>query len=56
MFSELTSLISAPGIPGVQFDKEQPLDWQTLNATRVCGLYKCYFPSRLSEHEAGQAC
>ena len=45
------------GIPGVQFDKEHPLDWQTLNATRgLCGLLKCYFPLRLSEHEAGQAC
>ena len=42
---------------GVQFDKEHPLDWDTLNATRgFCGLGKCYFPSRLSEHEAGQAC
>ena len=51
----LTALISAAG--GVQFDKEHPLDWQTLNATRgLCGILKCYFPLRLSEHEAGQAC
>ena len=55
--SVLTALISAAGTPGVQFDKEHPLDWQTLNATRgLCGLLKCYFPLRLSEHEAGQAC
>ena len=55
--SVLTALISAAGIPGVQFDKEHPLDFQTLNATRgLCGLLKCYFPLRLSEHEAGQAC
>ena len=45
------------GAQGAQFDKEHPLDWDTLNATRgFCGLGKCYFPSRLSEHEAGQAC
>ena len=51
------SIRTRAGTQGVQFDKEHPLDWDTLNATRgFCGLDKCYFPSRLSEHEAGQAC
>ena len=51
------SIRTRAGAQGVQFDKEHPLDWDTLNATRgFCGLGKCYFPSRLSEHEAGQAC
>ena len=49
---------SAAGIQSDRFDlREHPLDWGTLNATRgFCGMAKCYFPARLSEQEAGQAC
>ena len=46
------SIRTRAGTQGVQFDKEHPLDWDTLNATRgFCGLDKCYFPSRLGEHD-----
>ena len=59
--SALAGLVaSAAGIQSIsnRFDmKEHPLDWGTLNATRgFCGMAKCYFPARLSEQEAGQAC
>ena len=57
--SALAGLVaSAAGIQSNRFDmKEHPLDWGTLNATRgFCGMAKCYFPARLSEQEAGQAC
>ena len=51
-------VVSAAGIQSDRFDlREHPLDWGTLNATRgFCGMAKCYFPARLSEQEAGQAC
>ena len=49
---------SASGIQNHRSDmKEHPLYWGTLNATRgLCGMFKCYFPARLSEQEVGQAC